>query len=98
MTTNAAGPHQAPDDPRQYRLKLFPVCLAIVVFYFFAVLLNANGIKRNIELMQYGRARDVCLSLFSPVAGFSNRLGLTKFRAMLETSIGDRIRNAKIKP
>jgi len=98
MSTNTVNRHPKQYDPLQYRLKLFPVVLAVVSFYIFAALFNANGIKRNIELMKYGRARDICLSLFSPVASFSNRLGLTKFRAMIETSAGDRIRNEKINP
>jgi len=72
--------------------------MAVAVFYVFAILLNANGIKRNIELMKYGKLRDVTLSFFSPVADFSNRLGLTKFRTIIEKSIGTRISNAKINP
>ncbi|MBU0716451.1 MAG: hypothetical protein KJ964_13935 [Verrucomicrobia bacterium] len=98
MTTNAAGPHQEQYDPQKYRLKLFPVILAVAIFYISAILLNANGIMRDIELMQYGKFRDVYLSAFSPIAGFSNRLGLTKFRTIIEKSIGDRMHNEKIKP
>jgi hypothetical protein len=98
MTTNAVNPNQEQYDPQKYRLKLFPVILAVAVFYIFAVLLNANGIKRDIELMKYGKLRDVYLSVFSPVAGLSNRLGLTKFRTIIEKSIGDRMRNEKINP
>jgi len=98
MPTNAVNPNQEQYDPRNYRLKLFPVIMAVAVFYLSAMLLNADGIKRNIELMQYGKARDVALSVFSPIAGFSNRLGLTRFRTIIEKSIGDRMRNEKINP
>lgn len=96
MKTDAANPNEAQYDPQKYRLKLFPVIMAVAVFYIFAILFNANGIKRDIELMKYGKFRDVYLSLFSPVAGFSNRLGLTKFRTIIEKSIGVRMHNAKI--
>ena len=98
MTTKATDPHQEQYDPRKYRLKLFPVIMTVAVFYIAAILLNANGIKRDIELMPYGKFRNVYLSVFSPVAGFSNRLGLTKFRTIIEKTIGARIRNAKINP
>jgi len=91
MTTDAANPDASPYDPRQYRSKLFPVVLAVAFFYFAAILLNANGIKRDIELMQYGKLRDAALAVFSPVAGFSNRLGLTRFRTIIENSIGKRL-------
>ena len=96
MTTNAAGPHQEQYDPQKYRLKLFPVILAVAIFYIAAILLNANGIKHDMELMKYGKSRDIVLSIFNPVAGFSNRLGLTKFRTIIEKSIGDRLHNEKI--
>ena len=95
MPTNADSPEQY--DPQKYRLKLFPVILAVAVFYIFAMLLNDNVIKRDIELMKYGKLRDVYLSVFSPVAGLSNRLGLTRFRTIIEKSIGDRMNNEKIK-
>ena len=98
MTTNAANPHQEQYDPRKYRQQLFPVITAVMVFYIASILLNANGIQRNIELMKYGKFRDITLSLFSPIAGFSNRLGLTKFRAIIEKSIGDWMHNEKITP
>ena len=98
MNINAASPPQEQYDPRKYPLKLFPVILAVAVFYIASILLNANGIKRDIELMEYGKFRDVALAVFSPVAGFSNRLGLTKFRTVLEKSIGDWMHNEKINP
>ena len=72
--------------------------IAVAFFYIFAILLNANGIQRDIELMPYGKFRDVSLFFFSPVARFSNRLGLTKFRTLMETSIGAQLRHAKINP
>lgn len=97
MKTNAGGPHQEQYDPQKYRLKLFPVSMAVAVFYICAMLLNANGIQRDIELMQYGKFRDVALSVFSPVAGLSNRLGLTRFRSLIEKTIGGRMHNEKIK-
>jgi hypothetical protein len=97
MTTNAAGLHQAQYDPRKYRLRLLPAILAVAVFYLCALLLNADGIKRDIELLNYGPFRDVALSVFNPVAGFSHRLGLTKFRTLIEQSAGNRLHNAKIK-
>lgn len=98
MTIDADSPNQSSYDPQKYRLKLFPVILAVTVFYISAILLNANGIKRDIELMKYGRFRDVALSVFSPIAGFSNRLGLTRFRTIIEKSIGDWMHNEKINP
>ena len=96
--TTATNQHQEQYDPRKYGLQLFPVIMTVAVFYIAAILLNANGIKRNIEMMKYGKFRDVTLSVFSPVAGFSNRLGLTKFGTIIEKTIGARIRNAKINP
>lgn len=98
MPANSVIPGKEPYEPRKYRFKLFPVILACAVFYVSAILLNANGIQRNIELMQYGKLRDFYLSVFSPVAGLSNRLGLTRLRTMIEKSFGDRMRNEKIAP
>lgn len=98
MATQTDNRNQAEYDPRNYRLKLFPVIMAIAVFCVSAVLFNANGIKRDIELMKYGRVRDVALSVFNPIAGFSNRLGLTSFRTMIENKIGYRLHNEKINP
>lgn len=97
LTIDANSPNKEQYDPQQYRLRLFPVILALAVFYIFAILLNANGIQRDIELMKYGKLRDVYLSVFNPVAGFSNRLGLTRFRTIIERTIGDRMHNEKIK-
>ena len=96
MKNNAVNPNAEQYDPKKYRLKLFPVIMAVAVFYIAAILLNANGIKRDIELMQYGKFRNVYLAVISPVAGFSNRLGLTRFRTIIEKSIGDWLRNEKI--
>ncbi len=98
MKTDAVNPSAEQYDPQKYRLKLRPVIVALVVFYICAILLNANGIKRDIELMKYGRLRNISLSIFNPIADFSNLVGLTKFRTIIEESIGAQIRNAKINP
>lgn len=98
MKTDAVNPNTEQYDPQKYRLKLFSVVTTVAVFYIFSILLNANGIKRDIELMKYGKLRNVTLSFFSPIAGFSNRLGLTKLRTVIEKTIGERVRNEKINP
>ena len=96
MTTEELDRRQY--DPREYRLRLSMTILAVAVFYAFAVLWNAAGIKHNIELMRYGKLRDSYLSVFSPVAEASERLGMTKPRKIIEESIGRQLRDAKINP
>lgn len=98
MTASPLNQRHEQYDPQKYRLRLLPVLMAVAAFYAFAVLLNANGIQRNIELMQYGKLRDFYLSAFSPVSGLSNRLGLTSLRTMIEKSIGNPMHNEKINP
>lgn len=96
MTINGVKQNAGQPDPQKHRLHLFPVILAVAVFYTAAMFLNAGGIQRNIELQRYGEFRDFSLALFRPVAEAAGRLGLTKFRTAIE-KIGEGLGNATIK-
>jgi hypothetical protein len=97
MTTDTVNPGQDQYDPQKYRVNLRLVLASVAVFYLAAILLNANGIMRDLELLRYGKVRDAGIAIFHPIADFSNKLGLTKFRTIIEKSIGNRMRNEKIK-
>lgn len=96
MKTNAPNTCREQCASRQYRANLRLTTAAAAVFSVCAILLNASGIERSIELMKYGNFRDRALIVFRPVAGFSNRLGLTRFRTMIEQRIGRRMHNERV--
>ena len=72
--------------------------LALIVFYLAALLLNAEGIQKDIELMAYGPARNFCIKIFEPTLRFSRALHLTQPKAWIEQSAGKWIKNEKITP
>lgn len=57
---------------------------AVAVFYVAALLLNAEGLRRNAQRMPYGRQRAFCVAITTPVAALSRRLGMTKLRSGIE--------------
>lgn len=85
-------------SPLDYKSRRGPVVLALMVFYLAALLLNAEGIWKDIDLMTYGSKRSFCIKVFNPVLVFSRVLHLTKPKAWIEQTAGAWINNEKIKP
>ena len=57
---------------------------ALFSFYIFAGLLNGVALQRDIELMPYGKKRDICVILIKPVAWLSQQTHLGDARTWLE--------------
>lgn len=58
--------------------------VALFSFYVFAGLLNGTALQRDIELMPYGKKRDICVALIKPVAWLSRQTHLGDARTWLE--------------
>ena len=85
-------------SPYDHKCRKGPVILALMVFYLAALLLNAEGIRKDIELMDYGPTRSFCLKVFEPALVFSRALQLTKPKAWIEQTAGAWIKNKGITP
>ncbi len=74
-------------------VKLRLLVLAVFIFYFAALFLNAQALQQSMELMRYGPRRTVAVAVIRPFAVVSRQLGLGKPRQFLEQTLG-----ALIKP
>lgn len=63
------------------------VAAAVAVFYGLALLLNAEGLLRNAERMTYGKQRQLCVAVATPVAAVARRLGFTQLRSWIERAM-----------
>lgn len=60
---------------------------AVAVFYVVALLLNAQGLQQNAELMRYGKLRELCLRMIEPIAEAPGISRLSEPREKLEEII-----------
>jgi len=56
----------------------------VLVFSLAALLLNAEALRRDAELMEYGLLRNLCLDLITPVYVLSDSLGVDTLRGLVE--------------
>ena len=61
----------------------------MVVFALAALLLNADALYHNAELLEYGRGRDLCLVVMTPVKGLGDWLRFTGLRRLMEAVAPD---------
>lgn len=70
----------------QYRIgvKLGKAFIGMTAFYILAGLLNGENILQQTQLMEYSRARTVCVALAKPLATLSRVTGFNKPRLWLQ--------------
>lgn len=76
------------NGPRRRRLPAGAVLLAMLVGFFFAGLLNAANIKKDVEARPYGALRSLQLALLAPMTGLSGLVRADDLGAAVATALG----------
>jgi hypothetical protein len=75
-------------DPPPQPMRLRRAAAGFMAFYLAALLLNAEALEHDLDLIKYGWRRNVSVAMIRPVAAVSRGLGLGKPRQWLEQTIG----------
>ncbi|MBI2438797.1 MAG: hypothetical protein HYV36_08315 [Lentisphaerae bacterium] len=83
---NDSTPHKLKNDRdigavryrQQIGVSLPKAVIGVAVFYVMAGLLNGENILQQARLMEYGRARTVCVALAKPLAALSKATGFNQ--------------------